>query len=86
MWTNPSIFLKIKGATASWNESPLYPGGSANGYKQFWKVFNQNGDKIKALKSTSFYSLMEAKGISKIDNNASVFIDEFTNINIIIYK
>lgn len=75
----------IKGAQASWNEAPNYPGGSSLGYKQFWKAFKELGDENKALKTTTFYKTMSKKGISEITER-SVYIDEYENVEIIIYN
>ena len=77
---------KIKGATASWNESPIYPGGSANGYKQFWKTFEETKDKVNAVTETDFYKLMKKKGISKLDNEGITIDPETNSVFIIIYK
>ncbi|PIF43687.1 hypothetical protein CLU96_0599 [Chryseobacterium sp. 52] len=76
----------IKGASASWNEYESYPGGSSLGYKQFWKAFNEFGDKNEALKTTTFYKTMNKKGISIIEES-SVSIDDYDNsVSVIIYN
>ena len=78
---------QIKGATASWTEFSAYPGGSSLGYKQFWKSYNELGDKYKALETTDFYQLMSKKyGVSKIKKGESVVLGEFDDVNITIYK
>ncbi|UUC46333.1 hypothetical protein [Flavobacterium cerinum] len=77
---------QIKGAKASWTEFSIYPGGSSLGYKQFWKIYDQTGDPVKAVKETDFFKIVDKKGINKLNKN-SISIDHETNsIDVIISK
>ncbi|MCA6066938.1 hypothetical protein JI747_007100 [Chryseobacterium sp. RG1] len=78
---------KIKAARADWNDGyNSYPGGSSLGYKQFWKAYNELGNKNEALKATTFYKTMSNRSIS-ILTNESVYIDETDqSVTVIIYS
>lgn len=77
---------QIKGATVSWTEFSIYPGGSSLGYKQFWKAYDKTGDRLKAVKETDFFKIMDKKRINKLNEN-SISIDPETNsIDVIISK
>ncbi|PTT36461.1 hypothetical protein DBR28_10990 [Chryseobacterium sp. HMWF028] len=78
---------EIKGAKADWYDGyNSYPGGSSLGYKQFWKAYNELGDKNEALKTTTFYKTMIKRGIS-ILTKESVSIDDLDqSVSVIIYN
>jgi len=77
---------QIKGAKASWTEFSAYPEGSSLGYKQFWKAFDENGDKIKAVESTDFFKIMKNNNINKLDNEQIIIENETNTIDVLINK
>ena len=70
-WTDDAFEIwndKITSVKTEWTTNPNYPGGESLGYKEFYNVYYETGDKIQAAKSTSFYETMSKKGFSNIED------------------
>ncbi|RVU91096.1 hypothetical protein EH230_09400 [Flavobacterium columnare] len=58
----------IKSIKAEWQLNPKYPGGSSLGYKEYTNALLELGNKIEAVKKTTFYKTMSLYEFNKVDD------------------
>ena len=59
---------QINKVEAKWTFDTEYPDGVSKGYLEYTNKFEETYNKMEALKSTSFYQLMRAKGFNVIED------------------
>ena len=84
-WTDETFTIfndRIKTIKVEWTENTFYPNGQSLGHKQFWDEFFESGDKMKAVKETTFYRTMNNNGFSKIQT----ILDDYQQTIVILTK
>lgn len=69
-WTDKAFELfgnRINKIKVEWKLASHYPNGESLGHKQFWEEMDNSWDKIKSVKTTTFYKIMKQKGFNKVD-------------------
>lgn len=79
-WTDDAFEIwnnKITSVKTEWTTNPDYPEGKSLGYKEFFNVYYETGDAVKAFEQTTFYKTMAKKGFIYYNPQKDIIIDTY---------